>query len=362
MLQRDRKEDEDLPLLVIGGRDGAIGCYALVVPKYSPRRTDDVVPLIRELFQREMGTAPGGLGAGLFVRAAGHREAYPWLRLCDVRTTNLLRFSIWIELRQAYEGHLQRSGAGPPLPKRALSKAREYGRKLRKLTDEVYGRTPFSLEGASILWSETARYARLLAEGCIEARSTDRQEGLAAYNYLLLQIDHLCNRWIGADDATVATVLSDSFTELFNWASLVLIASASDAEDAPRELDELLLFKAVQRRLRHSNVVVPSATIHAINSAIFRALEKKAQLDAPWEFVHRQPGRPLGFHDLLVLVGELVRQQAGRITPSDPLYTEISKFFALSILLVPAGISSVGQIVSESWLAESSDDVGQRIL
>lgn len=354
--------EESLPLLVVGGSDGTISCNALVMPRHSVRRSEDSLSLVVDLLNAELEPEPGSSLPGTFTRSVGRTAVHPWLRLCAVGQNNFLRFSIWFELRQLHESHLRKLGArflyASEGPRRL---ATDYGRKLRSLANEVYGRQPFRPDGAQMLWAETAQYARKVAESSLEAREDQLEERLVAYNYLLLQIDHLCNRWIGADQALEAQVLIDSFSELFSWASLVLIArDVPELEEDLRETRKLLIFKVVQRRLRHDNIVVAFEAIRTINEALLRAIEKNSRRgDDRWVFSHRtSAGNSPGYYDLLALVGELVRQQAGRLTPSDPLYSEISKFFALSILLVPKSTLIVGQVVSESWLAERGVDVG----
>jgi hypothetical protein len=174
-------------------------------------------------------------------------------------------------------------------------------------------------------------------------------------------MDSLFNRWIGAGQPEEAKVLMHSFSELFDWPGVVLLALDDPGEDL-QGARKLLLFQAVQRRLRHNDLLVPLEAIRVINTAILRAIVKCRQQHPKWVFAHRPRDGGLGFYDLLTLVSNLVRQQAGRLTPSDPLYTEISKFFALGILLVPDGIFAVGRLVSASRLAEHEIDVGRRIL
>jgi hypothetical protein len=353
-----------IPLFIVAGRDGKMACYELITPKYSRRRREIVTSLVQRIFERERGQLADGRGAGLLARSVGY-DLHPWLRLVDVGKPNLMRFSLWYELHQAHADLPADDSDGPhEVPYDLGERVDRYCTQLEVLTREVYGRRPINQFGARILWSETAHFARKIARLWLAAADLrERDTLLAAYDKLLRQIDHLCNRWIGADQALEAMVLVHSFNELFSPASLMLIAAdrPGPSENLLDDTRALLLFRLVQRRFRHGDILVPFEAIRTMNDAMLRALAENLP-SSRWTFRHRGSRSKYGFHDLLTLVGDVARQQVRRLTPSDPLYTELAKFFALSILLVPDGTLSVGQVVSESGLAEHGADLSRHIL
>lgn len=363
----DNERERPLPFLVIGGEDGTVAGHVLTFPKFSPRRNSQAVPRILDLFRRQVEDPEYDHESPVpyLVRTLGRDSIHSWLRLCDVGGKSLLRFSLWYELQDLHQRHFppfEPSGDISRTVGSLVRKLREYIKKLRSLADEVYGRKPFDTEAAKILWSETARYANKVA-GLGVIHGEIRGRTLWAYKRLLGEMDHLSNRWIGTGQPAEAKVLMHSFADLFDWPCIVLLALDDPGEDL-QEARKPLLFQAVQRRLRHNDLLVPLEAIRVINTAILRAIVKRRQQHPAWAFAHRpQHKGGFGFYDLLTLVSDLlVRQQAGRLTPSDPLYTEISKLFALSILLVPNGIFAVGRLVSASRLVEHENDVGRRIL
>ncbi|HJX29877.1 MAG TPA: hypothetical protein VJ885_18395, partial [Thermoanaerobaculia bacterium] len=364
ILEGEETRKTHLPALIVGGNDGTVGQYLLLFPKFSERRGRIAVPRVCEIFRHQSVREHGEESS--FIRSAGRESAHPWLRLCDVRESNLAWFSLWHVLQELHRAHLpSRSADGRlrEIPDNLPELVAIYQETLRRLTDEVYGRKPLGIDAAKMLWSETARYANKILEMALQVPDEERQrEALRLYNLLLMDLDYLANRWIGADQEAEARVLMHSFSDLFDWSGIVLIAQDSFSEEL-EETRQTLLFRVIRRRLRHDDIRVPLEAIRVLNTALLRALVTNGKWQAGWMFVQRPLGpQAHGFRDLLDLVGHLVRQQVGRLTPADPLYTEIARFFALSLLLVPDGILSVGQVICETRLVEYQTDVGRRIL
>ena len=339
------------PSFVIGDNQGHVSKHALAFPKKTKRR-EEGLELAERLMHDQLEPATHPKERAFLVRALGNdrSEIYRWLRLCDVREHNLMRFALWAELED------------PSNP--------DFIDTLQTLSAEIAELPDVGANAAKVLWEKAADRATTLGRKAIsELHEDSSPKELVEYQTLLVEIDNIVNRWIGADKDEEARVLMHSFAHLFGSEAVAIISHPLSALDLGSELrNELastrsyLLRNVISRRFRHANSLVPLETLRVINEALFHRLATQSDetRDQP---EHRSGvrGEP-GYWDLLILVGHLARQHGGRLSPADPLFTEIARLLALSILLIPNGVRAIGQIVSESRLAEHAADVARRVV
>jgi hypothetical protein len=178
---------------------------------------------------------------------------------------------------------------------------------------------------------------------------------LEAYLHLNRTIDDLCNRWIGSPQAVESRVLMHSFNCLFDWVGIALIGLAIPS---PKVLAarSFLLHNIIQRRLGFNDRLVNLETLRTLNIATMRTILKaQAATNPPWSLSLRPQLESLGetgLFDLLTMVGDLGEQQAESLVPFNPLWTELAKFFAATLILLPRCSFVISQVIAESRLTE----------
>jgi len=206
-----------------------------------------------------------------------------------------------------------------------------------------------------------ARTANEVAEVALRAACEARPDAptlLGYYQKINAQVDDLVNRWLGRDKRTESRALMHSLNYLFDWSDVLLIAMDIRSEveglhDALDKIRRFLLFKVLRRRLGYTDDVVPLEALRVINRAMWLALHKERTID----FLCGQPTslRPLsagqegaGLFDLMLMVGQLKQHHS----MDGPVGTEVSVFFALTVLLVPSSPYLIGHVISESGLSK----------
>jgi len=335
-----------LPSILVGSNEGSVFKYALALPRGTTRRKVAYNNWCSSLLEhREVRSADGSKQPPPLNLFVGENIS-GWLRILDVRGVHLLRYSISLELRERW-----------PLDKLpTLAQAENLQAflvQLNDLADEIYGRRPLTPEPAKIIWEEASRIANNLAFMALEAE--EPEPFLVAFLELNKTIDDLCNRWIGAEQKIESRVLMHIFNCLFDWVGVVLIGLAHPSETVLL-VRRFLLHNLIRRRLIFNDRVVYFEALRNLNVALIRAIRNVRPIagEPPrWDLSLRpeKVGR-LGLYDLFTMVGDLGEQHAGSLTPSNPLWTELSKFFAASLLLLPRGSFVISQVVAESRLTE----------
>ncbi len=371
----DAAAPERRPQLLLGSADGRVHRYQLELPLYSERRRGRV-PEMKEL----MEAAKQGRPVSFIVPCeedvpasvgSGSAGIHQWLRVLHTGE-ELLRFSIWYELRQAGR-FLDEIGNDQ---KAAFN---GYMDTIRRLASEIYRRHPFSKEPAKMIWHEAGRIATEIAlaackRSVLGAEPDPRLKMLLEqYRELNILLSDLCNRWIGVGHSLESTVLIHSFKHMFDWTAVILLATDQQPRDVANDVRRMLVYTLIQRRLNFVDYVVPLETMRAINTAILRAIanNRKGGKEGiePRRFVIVPPGgeetgagHATGFFDLMTIVGDLWERLSDSLSPADPLLSEIVRFFSLSLLLVPDSALLTGQVVSESRLTEKGTGLADLIL
>lgn len=323
-----------LPAVLVGTKEGSVFKHVLAFPRGSERRSKAFNQWCDELYSNT--------GTGEFVG----KDVYSWLRILDVRGVHLLRFSIAHDLRHSW------ADLDP-------TKLERYITHLNELADDVYGRRPLTPEPAKIIWEEAARAANLMARRALALSNEDEAERealLTGFLELNKVVDDLCNRWSGSEQSVESRVLMYTFNCLFGWAGVVIIGLAQPSQ-AALATRRFLLHNLIQRRLSFNDRLVQFETLRHLNVGLMRALRhQRAMASGPPAELSLRP-RPggsahAGLHDLLTMVGDLGERHTGSLTPADPLWTELARFFAACLLLLPTASFVISQVVSESRLTE----------
>ncbi|HVR96487.1 MAG TPA: hypothetical protein VMW27_07735 [Thermoanaerobaculia bacterium] len=370
LVRVDGKRTEEGPYFLVGSTDGSIHLHYLRYPRKGNRRkalfdrqgdSDDNVPklldrllgLERAGAEMDDSTTPG------LAACVGSEDALAWLRVLDLDDLNLVRVSLWRELNDRAP-EISSSGA-------LDSKTQDYITDLLlPLADEIYSRQPFSKEPAKVLWEVTARIANRVLERALDFGDEEEKKRrlLAFHRDLALAIDDLCNRWVGFEQSFETKVLIHSFEAFFDWTHIVLLTSSHELKEAA-SIRSFLLQKTVRRRLHHSNAIVALETLRVLNGAMIRAVwnvRSRGGEGPRWSLHLRPPGdQSVGFYELMTLVGDLGERLSESLVPADPFSTELIRFFALSILLLPDSGLIVGQVVSESRLIERGNGLSRAI-
>lgn len=358
------RQPDQLPRFLVGTAEARVHQLELRYPFYSARRRE-----VPTLFDSLMGETRGGRSVLSVLPPLRESEpgdaftqAHRWLRVLAVEDVSLMRFSLWAELRRAGESILSLEEAAPPSEiDRCFG---EYEKVVTQLIEESYRRRPFSEDLAMALWEECARVASWMARRVLRVASDDLR-GYRANRYLrhYLRLNSrcadLCNRWIGVDQSLQSLVLIDSFTALFDWTALALIASDPPRSRKAQAVRDFLVYGLIQYRLSYPDTLVPFETLRVINAAISRAVVNVAAgVLSPRSFrVRPRPTRGradlrIGFYDIMTMVGDVWERLSESLSQSDPLTSEITRFFSLSLLLVPDSVLVIGQVISESRLTE----------
>lgn len=354
-----------VPSLVIGGADGQLRWALLALPWGSERRRR-WFKLCRFAYDPGDVPAPGTTDlasvrwpkseclSNVFglTGAMGFEWRYRWLRVIDPGRMELFRYSLHLELEAAIEEVLR---------ERTESGFENFSLRFTALVDEVQHRQPPSSDGAKILWEGASKLANQLASSlvCGEAEAGAVPVLLRAYLDLNRRIDAVCNRWMRSDARVEAATLMHSGAALVDWADLILLSVALPFESGgvtEKQLAYHFLEHIVRPRLTHPEPVVPLEMLRVLNLALVRAVhwlesrEPRPRLAASrhgrGEWVE---GTPDLMH-LLTAVAKSAADRRGSLVPTDPIYTEVSRFFALCVRLVPDAAAAVGLVLSESGL------------
>jgi hypothetical protein len=338
-----------LPALLAGSNEGSVLKYVLALPRGTGRRKIAYNNWCHELLEhRELQSADGTRQPPPLEQFVGDNIS-GWLRVLDVRDVQLLRYSISRELRARWPLDSVFTLADPDQLRILLAQ-------LNSLADEIYGRRPLTPEPAKVIWEEAARISNKLAWLALESgEEKERNALLFAFLELNKTVDDLCNRWIGSEQAIESRVLMHIFNCLFDWVGIILIGLASSSE-AVLSVRRFLLHNLIQRRLNFNDRIVYLEALRNLNVALMRSVRNlgAAVAGGPrWELsLWPEAVGQLGLYDLLTMVGDLGEQHAGSLTPADPLWTELSRFFAASLLLLPHRSFVISQVIAESRLTE----------
>jgi hypothetical protein len=363
----------EIPQILVGTAEAGIHRIELRYPFYSQRRKD-VPDDFQWLMEEEAGgrsvlsVLPPLYGAGSQPTAeAVTQQAHQWLRVLVLDDVSLMRFSLWNELRKAGEAIL-----AAPLEADLGVPMKHYKTVLEDLEEETFRRRPFSEDLALALWEECAKIASCIARRILRmTSSTPPGAGgrvnryLEHYHELNSRCTDLCNRWIGVDQSVQSIVLVDSFTALFDWTALTLIASDPPSGKKAQEVRDFLVYGLIQYRLSYPDTRVILETLRVINMAISRAVVnvEAGTVGPKLRFRVRPslwkqgkdasgPDFRIGFYDIMAMVGDVWERLSESLSYSDPLTTEVTRFFSLTLLLLPDCALILGQVVSENRLME----------
>lgn len=359
---------EKLPTLVVGHADGQVRHYVLALPRRSARRRE-WFELAKRCFDPQIVPEYGVTtfddrapkseclsNVFGFAGAMGREWTWRWLRVIDPGRLELVRFSLWMEQEwQAKELSNVDADAAD-----ADSIFHIYRKKLEYQLDEVQHRRPYARDGAKVLWEGAANVANNLASKALslprERRSAVRK-GLEWYLVLNQDIDAVCNRWLGNENE--AATLMHSGAALFDWPDVVILAASEPIADhaITVRLSRHLLDHVLRPRLTHSNPDVLVETLRVVNLAIMRTIhnQKNGSASVPRLTGSRRGGalwaeEDVDFMGVMTAVGSSVEVQRARLTRGDPLFTEVARFFAACLLLLPENAYAIGLVVSESRL------------
>jgi hypothetical protein len=361
-----------VPSFVVGSMDGSLHAYRLLYPSHSGRR-HAAADRVETLLTGELKPSAPPRDAietttPSLVACVGAEHGAAWLRTFDLGDPSLTKAALWWELRPT------------KLPADQYWHDPEEGQLnlacLKKLTDEVYRWRPFSKEPVKMLWELASRSAHGIGKQLVpyfRGKELDErgEKLLNLYQEFHVAIDDLCNRWIGFEQAGEAQVLADSFETSFDGLA-VLVLAVPGGGSRLHELRIFLLRSVIQRRLSHSDPKVPFEVLRVINDALVTVLECRRHGSPDWTLCMRDVQSDLapsidgkegpGFYDLMILIGDLGERMAERINPGEPLYTELARFFALSVLLLPDSSLIVAQVLSESRLTEHGIELAASVV
>ena len=345
-----------LPAILVGSNEGSILKHALALPRGTNRRKTAFNDWCSELLEHRDVESVDGTRQPPPVSLFVGENVSGWLRVLDVRGVHLLRYSISRELRTRWPIE-----EIPALVER--ERLQELLSRLNNLADDIYGRRPPTPEPAKVIWEEAARIANQLAAMALDSNGEKREALLTAFLELNKTIDDLCNRWIGSEQVVESRVLMHIFNCLFDWVGVVLIG-LEQPSDAVLSTRRFLLQNLIQRRLSFNDRLVYLEALRNLNVAMMRSVRnvRTTPGEPRWSLSLRPEGvgRP-GLYDLLTMVGDLGEQHAGSLTPADPLWTELSRFFAASLLLLPQGSFVISQVIAESRLTERDTRFAQAV-
>ncbi len=357
-----RESAAALAALLVGTDDGRVCKTILTLPRGTQRRRTVVSDWCEKLLERERDrerrrsdTTP------TLAYCIGDREgdSYAWLRVLDIDGPEMVRYSYWHRLQAANED-ITKLCRGPEIPELAAA-TDSYLELLDGLAHQADLRRPSASgrDPAKVIWEEASKAANQIAVEALKSSDSGRAAALVeVYNEINVKVDDLCNRWIGAEQSLEARVLIHSFNVLFDWSDIVLIAWRTPPENAARSR-QFLLDSVISRRLNYNERIVRLETLRVLNTAMRRAIVNSksdelqaVRLDLRPAKEHAE-GVPVGLYDLVVLVGDLAQRYRYSLPNSDPLTTEIARFFSLSLLLLPDRALVISQIISESLLVEN---------
>ncbi len=359
----------EVPTILVGTGEGEVYKHRLLMPRGTIRRRE-AASSFAELMahERQMTRRHGGTDTTPTLAScvgSDKWQHYAWLRVLDTGGLEMVRLSFWLQLDEVGRDLLSQ----PDDPEML----RVYLRLLDELTREAYSRRPLGRDPAKILWEEASKVANRIAAEALGAGSDQQaDELLGAYNQINVAVDDLCNRWIGSKQAIEARVLVHSFNVLFDWPDILLLAWLDPPQNA-RQSQRFLLLNAIHRRLGYGEYMVRLETLRVINRAlrwaIFNLREvagERRELQVGLLPLHRPSGpeqdRPVGFYELMSRVGHLAELHHDSLSPADPLTSEITRFFSLSILLVPECALIVGHTMSESRLLDRGAELSEAIV
>jgi hypothetical protein len=358
--------NQDTPWLVLGSSDGLVSKRVLLaaIGGRARQRLVDAVLDVLSVTLRRTPPLPGGEAPRRPVSDVGDcvgydkvEWIYDWIRAVDVGDEHLTRVALWDELRQARR-RLTRGLADVEGLRHDVG---EYLAVVKRLSNEIFLRRPFSREPMKIVWDEGGVAAKELCLAAFEPwRSREERQRLYdCYFWIIRTLEDMCDRWIGFEPSIEAKVLMHVFDAVFGWMDVILIGKeegSADERNDTRGLRRFFIHDLLQRRLSNADLIVPIEALHTINRAMLRAVvwaDRKK-----WKFAFHRPANgafeadpDLGLFDVMAMVGSLsARFQVGLI-PSRPLFTEVSRFFGLCLLLVPDSSLLIAQVVSEHELA-----------
>jgi hypothetical protein len=351
---------EGYPRLVVGTSDGSVCNHALVACKNTATREALRAQCTRLL---EASVAPKAQGGDSKRETEGLADVLgddaldDWLRILDVGGDHVLSFSLWHELSTLREACLQRLPQGGHVFDESF---RCFMRTVSQRGGDVFRRRPFSREPMKVIWDEGAYLARAICEHIVESSGSSRTLVQSSVE-LIATLNDACNRWIGHEPAIEAQVLMHVFDALVNWTDIARLASSSepsgDVLDLDRRFRRIIIQHLLQPRLNHADPRVPLEALHTLNRSIFEAIASGGKLGLRFALQYSSSGpisHPtpvLGLFDVMMMVGSLPSRLEAVLAPSRPISTEVTRFFALCLLLVPHSALIVGKVVSESRLA-----------
>ncbi|HEX3130845.1 MAG TPA: hypothetical protein VH394_26155 [Thermoanaerobaculia bacterium] len=357
----------ELPQILVGTSEASVHRIELRYPYYSQRRRD-----VRKTFHSLTDTEEGGRSVLSVMPPLSDRapaevaeEALRWMRVLLLGDMSLMRFSLWDELRRAGEDILQ-SDSDANLD----GDMEAYKGVLGRLVEETLRRRPFIEDLALAIWEECAKVASFIARRILKTpQAVWVDEYLKHYHELNSLCADLCNRWIGVDQSAESIVLIDSFATLFDWTALTLIASDPPGGKKAWEVRDFLVYGLIQYRLSFSDTRVILETLRVINMAISRAIVNvTAGIVGPSRTFRIRPLQDesssesrIGFDDIMAMVGDVWERLSDSLSYSDPLTTEVTHFFSLTLLLLPDCALILGQVVSEGRLMERGNGLAELI-
>jgi hypothetical protein len=280
------------------------------------------------------------IGSDLFLR---------WLRVSQVGSLHLVRYSLWVELLNKAEfiNARLRGRRSNEIPAESLEElVQAYVEAIRELSSEVFRRRPFSKEPIKIVWEEGAKVLNAIgSHAVVEPAGPGRDAFLKAFSVLGETLGGLCNQWVGYEQSMESAVLVHSFNALMDWPSIVLLSDRGS--DSQKVVRSLVLDEWIGRRLFFDDPLVPLETLRVINASMERAIDRANRENL---VAFEQPN--LDFFDLIELIGSFAKKNEVRLGAHHPLFTELARFFALALLWLPDGFSALGITVSDSGLAE----------
>ena len=177
-----------------------------------------------------------------------------------------------------------------------------------------------------------ARVANLIG-ALIFLDKEDSDKWISRYRRLSEEVDGICARWVGQDSAVESRVLMHSFAQLFDWCDVLLLSVPLPGTVAQTALREHLFRQVIQTRLFNRSELVTTEALRAINLAIIRAVDRvhvrRALLALPPPSMGESRR---GWKSLVIMVGEVAVRSRDHLVASDPLFTEVARFFAGCLL------------------------------